>query len=203
MRMGAKYPRHSAGRRDLWPELNRWSDAVVGYRPSNQIRRTRAMLLYQHRSARWPMRDRTPILLQHSAESRRTYRQYLSAYERCAGRARSRAQGFAWTLPSAPDVSGCNPSPRIPGDRWAGSGGQLRVQPKRCHNPDIPNKGFAHARGAFHQHQDGGEKRLESLLPLRPAARLYDQRQRNKARHERKRAGNTLGKTMDHAQQPG
>src|SRR2546430_10038879 len=36
-------------------------------------------------------------------------------------------------LPSAPGVSGCNPSLQIPANRWAGFGAQCPVQLKRHH----------------------------------------------------------------------
>src|SRR5882762_11128812 len=83
------------------------------------------------------------------------------------------------------------------------SGGQPPLQPEHRRNRRTPNKDSAHARGAFHQHRDEGERRLEELLPLTPDAPMYGRSQRNKARHERRRAGNTHRKTMDRARQPG
>src|SRR5438552_11693424 len=83
------------------------------------------------------------------------------------------------------------------------SGGQIPVQPEHRRNHRTPNKDSARARDAFHQHRDEGETPLEGLLRLTPGAQMYGPRQKNKARHERKRAGNKHRKTMDHARQPG
>src|SRR5205809_3081843 len=149
------------------------------------------------------MRGPTTVLLPHSAKEASNYLQLPPAFQYRAGQAQPRAPDFAWILPSAPDASGYNPLARISAHHWASSGGQLPVQPERRHNRGIPSKDSAHAQDAFHQRPDEGERPPAGLLPLTPGARMYGRRQGSKANHERRQAGNTHRKTMDHARQPG
>src|SRR5262249_15588777 len=145
------------------------------------------------------------LLLQHSADktSNSLQRRRTSAFQYRADRVQPRAPDFEWILPSALDASGYNLLARISAHHWASSGGQLPVQPGRRHNRDIPSKDSAHAQDAFHQRPDEGERPPAGLLPLTPSARMYGRRQESKANHELRLVGNTLGKKLDHARQPG
>src|SRR6266536_4656801 len=150
------------------------------------------------------MRGPTTVLTQHSVDTSSNSRQSPQpAFQYRAGSAPLRVPDFAWILPSALDASGYYPLAGISAHHWASSGGPLPVQPERRHNRDIPSKDSAHAQDAFHQRPDEGERPLEELLPLTPGAPMYGRRQGSKANHERKQAGNTHRKTMDHARQPG
>ncbi len=90
-----------------------------------------------------------------------------------------------------------------PRHHWAGSGAQLPVQPERRHNRGILDKDFPRVPGVLRPHQGGGETPPEWPLPPRPGAQEYGRSQGSKGGHEYGRVGNTLGKTMDHARQPG
>ena len=68
------------------------------------------------------------------------------------------------------DVS---PLVEISADRWAGSGGQLPVQPERRHNRGIRYKDAVLVQGVLRLHLDGCGMLPEWLLLLTPTAQEY------------------------------